>query len=255
MLLGLYMSAAGMQAQEYRQAVTANNLANAQVTGFKRDLAMVQSRLNAVQEDPTMAQYRMDPFDQQGGGVNMLATTIDMAQGTLQQTGNQTDLALQGPGLFTVRGSDGKTALTRDGRFLIKDDGTLVTATGGNAVLDASGQPITLNPQLPVLVNEKGQISQSADAGNGVQLGIREVTDPKSLEKLGGNLLSAPDAAMRPASTETIVRQGSLENSGVDPVVEMVNMMEGQRVFEANAKMISFQDQTLQQINTIGRVA
>lgn len=257
MLLGLYMSAAGLQAQEHRQSVTANNLSNAQSTGFKRELALIQSRLNAFHEDPAMAPYlpSSSALGQQGGGVQVLPSMIDMAQGSFQQTGNQSDLALEGRGFFSVSGPNGKPALTRDGRFLISSDGTLITANGGHNVLDATGQPIKLNPLLPVLVSTRGQITQGTDANTGVPLGIKDVTNPRALTKLGGNLLTAPDAALRPATADTTVRQGSLENSSVDPVIELVNMMEGQRVFDANAKMITMQDQTLAQLNTIGKVA
>ncbi len=259
MLVGLYMSAAGLQAQEYRQTITANNLANSQTTGFKRDLAMVQARQNAFREDPSMASYRFPAppaLLNQGGGVSVLPSIMEMSQGMLQQTGNKTDLALEGQGFFTIQGATaGQQQLTRDGRFLINNDGTLVTANTGRPVLDASGQKITLNPQLPVFVSSNGQITQTTDGSAGVQLGIVELTDPSKLQKLGGNALAATDPAALTPAKSTIVRQGSLEASSVDPITEMINMMEGQRVFEANAKMISMQDQTLTELNTIGRVA
>jgi flagellar basal body rod protein FlgG len=252
------MSAAGLQAQEYRQSITTNNLANAQTAGFKRDLALVQSRLNAFRENPALAS--LAPLDNpalldQGGGVGVLPAVIDLSQGNLQPTGNQTDLALQGAGFFTVRNADGKTALTRDGRFTINSEDMLVTATGGHSVLDASGQPIKLNPQLPIAVDSHGVISQGSDGSAGVALGLQEVTNPQALEKLGGNLLAAPPEALRAASADTTVRQGYVESSTVDPVIEMVNMMEGQRIFDANAKLITMQDQTLAQLNTLGKVA
>ncbi len=101
-----------------------------------------------------------------------------------------------------------------------------------------------------------GTISQRDQGLGGVKLGMADVKDQKDLMKLGGNLLSVskPESLTEvPAGTQ--VRQFHVEQSGVDPVVEMVNMLEGQRAFEANAKMISYQDTTLQELNTIGKVA
>jgi len=253
------MSAAGMQAQELRQAITTNNLSNTSTTGFKRDLAIVQSRLNAFKEDSSLAPYRFDApkaLLNQGGGVTLNPTQIDLTQGSLLQTGNKTDLALEGPGFFQIQGKDQKATLTRDGRFLLDREGNLITAANGKSVLAADGQPIRLNPLLPVVISARGEISQSGDGAATAQLGIVNVTDARKLIKLGQNQLTVSDPAdLQPVTTQTLVRQGTLENSSADPVVEMVNMIENQRAFEANARMISFQDQSLQQLNQIGRVA
>jgi flagellar basal body rod protein FlgG len=88
------------------------------------------------------------------------------------------------------------------------------------------------------------------------KLGLADVNDPRRLVKVGGNVMTvdSPDA-LTAVSDKTVVRQGQVEESGVDPMVEMVAMLEGQRAFDANAKMITYQDTTLQQVNTIGRVA
>jgi flagellar basal-body rod protein FlgF len=254
MIYGLYLSAAGLQAQEARQTVTSNNLANAQTVGFKRDLAVMRARANAVDEDPRMAKYRVPVMDDQGGGVFAVNGGVDLSQGAFQTTGNKTDLALDGRGFFTVQGDKpGQKVLTRNGQFLLDAEGMLVT-TKGRPVLSAAGEPIKLNPTLPVTVDKAGAITQGDAAG--VKLGIVNVADPRRLVKLGGNLMTvdAP-SAMSDAPAATAVRQGKLELSGVEPVQEMISMMEGQRAFEANARMITFQDQTLQQLNQIGRVA
>jgi flagellar basal body rod protein FlgG len=263
MLYGLYLSASGLQAQELRQNVITNNLANANTTGFKRDLAVIQARANPAYEDPTMAQYRNSLLAKQGGGVIVQGAGVDLTQASLVRTGNPTDVALEGRGFFVVkgegRGSDDQTALTRDGRFMINSQGTLVAATSGRPVLDTEGQAITLDPTLRTTIDATGEVSQSApNAAPAVvaQLKLADVTDPRHVIKLGQNLMTVDDPkALRDISPSTTLRSGYLEQSGVDPVVEMVNMMEGQRVFDANAKMISLQDQTLQQLNTIGRIA
>ena len=104
MIYGLYLSAAGLQAQQARTEVISNNIANAGTTGFKRDLAVMRSRANAVDEDPKMAGYRMPVFDQQGGGVFPVNGGIDLSPSSLDKTGNATDVALTGSGFFTVQG-------------------------------------------------------------------------------------------------------------------------------------------------------
>ena len=254
MLYGLYVSAAGMAAQETRQSVLSNNLANAQTNGFKRDLAVMQARNNAVHEDFQMMKYAIPILNNQGGGVDLANGGIDLQQAALVNTTNPTDLALDGKGFFTVQGDKpGNKLLTRNGEFLINPDGLLVTAAG-RPVLSADGQTIPLNKSLPFTVSSSGHISQGDGAS--VQLGLTNVTDSRHLIKLGNNLLTVdkPDS-LQPVPTETQVRQKTLESSGVDPIVEMVNMMEGQRVFEANAKMISYQDTTLSELNTVGKIA
>ena len=128
-------------------------------------------------------------------------------------------------------------------------------ASGGRPVLDSAGRPIVLNPNLPVTINSVGEISQGdLLGGSAVKLGIVDVKGSRELVKLGGNVLrTTSDAALTDADPMTRVRRGMIESSGVDPMTEMISMMDGFRAFEANAKMISYQDQTLAQVNTIGR--
>lgn len=254
MLYGLYLSASGLRAQELRQSITSNNLANAETVGFKRDLALMQARAQASQEDFSMMRYAIPQLRNQGGGVNTAGAGVDLSQGMLKQTDNQTDLAIDGKGFFQLKGdTDDKPILTRDGQFLINDQGVLVSAANARPVLASNGQEIVLNPSLPVTVTSGGMVSQ-AD-GTGAQLGLRDA-DSRDLIKLGGNMMTVEKPEMlKDVAGETHIRQFHVEQSGVDPVVEMVGMMEGQRAFEANAKMISYQDTTLSELNTIGKVA
>jgi flagellar basal-body rod protein FlgF len=255
MNIGLYISAAGMKAEQLRQTVVSNNLANARTEGFKRDLVLMQSRLNAGEEDPRMYPYRVPELAKQGGGVVAMGNGVDMTQGDFEDSSSPLDLALNGPGFFTVAGENGQKLLTRAGRFMFTGDGGLVTVVGRHAVLDDVGQPIMLNAKLPVDVGTDGSVSQGT-AGTPVKLGLADVTDPRQIVKLGGNVMTVANAeALAPASADTRVLQYRLESSGVDPMVEMINMMEGQRAFEANARMISYQDATLSQLNQVGRVA
>lgn len=253
MLYGLYLSAGGLRAQELRQSVQSNNLANAGTYGFKRDLVAFQTRMNAVDEDPAMAAFRTQPYANISGGVMGVSGGIDLSQGGLQRTSNPADLALSGPGFFRVQGDNGQTLLTRNGQFILDSEGNLLTFNDHRPVLSDAGTPVKLNPSLPFTVSKNGAISQGE--GQGVQLGVTDVKDPRQLEKVGNNYLTADSKNLVAKQVTTSVLQNTLENSGVDPIVEMVNMMQGQRAFDANAKLIQMQDQTLQQINAMGRVA
>ena len=213
-----------------------------------------RTRLNPSYEQASLAGYRNTIRGQENGGVWAAPTAIDLTQGTLQQTSDPHDVALDGAGFFTVAGPKATDRLlTRDGRFLVNEAGTLVMATGGSPVLDSKGQKITLNPAIPFTISNHGEIQQ---AGTTVgQLGLANA-NAADLEKLGGNLLTVKPGAQTtaiPAGTQ--VRQKLPEESGVDPTVEMVNMLEGQRVFEANAKMIQYQDTMMGLLNGVGKIA
>ncbi len=255
MQYGLYISAAGLQAQEYRQNVFANNLANAETVGFKRDLAILQARRNPAAEDPSLSRYGSPEVGALGGGVLAAPTAIDLTPAALQSSANPTDLALEGAGFFTVQGDAAdQKLLTRDGRFLINTKNELVTANGGRPVLDSTGKPIVLNPALPLVITGGGQVEQEDSVV--ATLGVVNVPNGGGLQKLGDGLLRTPDSAtLQPMPAGTRVRQGKLETSGVNPMIELTNMMEGQRAFEANAKLITYQDTMLQEVNTVGRIA
>jgi flagellar basal-body rod protein FlgF len=250
---GLYLSASGAKAQMDRLDVIANNLANVRTTGFKRDLVNMQARRNAALEDPRMAMYSLPVLRDQGGGVLALGGGVNLTQGVFEDSSNSTDLALSGKGFFTVGGDNGERLLTRDGRFLVDVAGHLVTVVGNRPVLDSSGEAITVTAGLPVAVGTDGQVSQG-EGGTGVKLGLVDVADSRHLVKLGGNVMRAlGDVTEVPVDTQ--VMQFKLEGSGVDEMAELINMMEGQRAFEANARMMTFQDQAMGQLATVGRVA
>ncbi|RMF81664.1 MAG: flagellar hook-basal body complex protein, partial [Planctomycetota bacterium] len=146
MIYGLYQSAAGMMVNEYRQGVLANNLANAETTGFKRDIAAFSERRTASQAGERRGPTH-DLMERLTGGIWLGKTTTDFGEGALQRTGMATDVALAGPGFFQVRDASGADLLTRDGRLLIDGDGWLVSATDGAQVLGRGGAPIRLNPR------------------------------------------------------------------------------------------------------------
>jgi flagellar basal-body rod protein FlgF len=238
MIYGLYNSAAGMLTSEYRQAVLANNLANADTVGFKREIAVFAERAPAA-----VAGERSGPSDPGlaglSGGMWLGRTHTDYSEGTLVQTGNPLDIAINGPGLLTV--NTGKQVLyTRDGRLLMNTAGRLVAASDGAEVLGQGGVPVQLNPYGgPASIDDYGQVQQ-----NGHPVGQLALVafPPAALQKVGEGRYAAPAELAQAAPT--LVQAGYVENSGVQPLQELVSMIDASRAYQMNAQMISLQDQT-----------
>ncbi|MCP4707757.1 MAG: flagellar hook-basal body protein [Planctomycetes bacterium] len=240
MLYGLYVSAAGALANSHRQDVVANNLANVNTVSFKRDLAQAQARLTEAQFSG-QGRYTDPVLEGTGGGIFALPTHTDFSPASLDATGRDLDLALEGRGFFQVQQGD-TVQYTRDGRFTLNESGQLITYTDQLPVLDESGGAIHLDRSLDFKVNDAGLISQ----GGGVvgRLGVVDFADTSVLVKQGNNLyVNQGGGEVQPALVK--VKQGVLENSGVNAITEMVEMIEAQRAFQTNLSMLQLQDQTL----------
>ena len=240
MLYGLYVSATGALANSHRQDVVANNLANVNTVSFKRDLAQAQSRLTEAQMSG-QGRFTDTVLEGTGGGILSLPTYTDFSPGSLDHTGRELDLALEGRGFFQVQHGD-QVQYTRDGRFTMDESGQLVTYTDKLPVLDESGAAIYLDRSLDFAVNDAGVISQGGGAVG--RLGVVDFADTSVLVKQGNNLYINQGAEeAQPALVK--VKQGALENSGVNAISEMVEMIEAQRAFQMNLSMLQLQDQTL----------
>jgi flagellar basal-body rod protein FlgG len=255
MLYGLYASATGVMTNSYRQDVIANNLANSETNGFKKDLAMFRQRPTAAEEDPSRRNWSDPLLEKLGGGIFAEPTQLDMRQGPLEVTGNTTDAAIDGSGFFVVADHDQKR-LTRNGQFLLDKDGNLITAGGRNLkVLDADGNPIKLDSKLigSTTIGPDGSIKQGDNLK--AKLAVVDVPDPAKLANEGGTMLSYPDMTqLQPAAG--VVRGQTVENANVNPATELTSLMEAQRELEANANMIHYQDETLDKlVNTVGRIS
>ncbi len=255
MIYGLYLSAAGVMSSSYRQDVIANNLANSETIGFKRDLPVFQERLTAAQE------YRggrhSDPLmEGLGGGLLASPTLVDTSSGDLEDTGNPLDVAIQGSGFFAVANPNhpNEPRLTRDGRFILDRQGNLILSdSSGHQVLDAAGKPIHLAASGNLAVTTNGTIMQNGQPV--AKLGIFDVPHPEKLIKAGGTLMDYPDSKELMASN-ALVRGQTIERSNVDPATEMAQLMDAQRQLEANANMIHTQDSTLQLLcNSVGKIS
>jgi flagellar basal-body rod protein FlgF len=253
MIYGLYLSASGVMTNSYRQDVIANNLANAETVGFKRDLAVFQERRTALKEGGHASNWSDPILEGLGGGILASPSLVDTQQGDLEQTGNPLDVAVQGSGYFAVANGKEKY-LTRDGRFMINRQGDLILSTEqGNHVLDDKGNPIHLGDGGAITIASDGSIKRGEQTI--AKLGLFDVADPSKFTKKGGNMLSYPDPSQLKAATGSI-RSEVQERSNVDPTIELAQLMDTQRQLEANANMIKYQDTMLQRlVNDVGKIS
>ncbi|MBM3324669.1 MAG: flagellar basal-body rod protein FlgF [Calditrichaeota bacterium] len=241
MIKGIQSAKAAMIAQSTRQDITANNLANVQTTGFKRD------RL-----------FQTDLIDAQSGvenggvlGLRQLQKVItDLSQGGLHPTSAPLDVALQGEGFFVV--SDGqKTYYTRNGHFQLSAEGKLITAQG-HAVQGEGGE--ILLPAGQVTIGSQGDIAVDGRTVGKLKVVALENTD--DLVKVSGAMLvSRSGSAQEREAQGTIVQQGFVEASNVDAMREMVEMIAIMRNYQVSAKALQAEDETLlKTVTDIGRV-
>jgi flagellar basal-body rod protein FlgF len=244
---GLYISAEGAQVQSKRMEVIANNIANAETVGFKRDLAVMQSRYaEAIQRGTASPGAGTINDGHQAlmvdGGVQFRETVTDFSPGPLKKTGNQTDAALQGDGFFVVQKGQEKL-LTRAGNFRLTAAGALVTQQG-YPVLGEGNSPITLSPSgEPWEIDSSGSVNQG---GTRQELQIVKPAALGDLVKSGENLFR-PLTEVRPvAAGERAVSGGYLEMSAVQPTTEMTTMIETSRILEANVNVMKTHNEMLQ---------
>lgn len=254
MLYGLYLSSQGAQARATQLEVVANNIANAGTTSFKRDLALFQSH-QTFDDIYGGSANAPSALANSTGGVTVGRTVTDHSQGPLQRTGGTFDFALSGPGYFRVSAGS-QEFLTRDGRFTRAQSGELVTADGGYRILNTDGTPIRVNDDATQIeVTQDGTLSQRLITGEVTPIGRLAVVVPNPsdrLEKRGDSLYYAPSPAGA-ADSSTRVVQGFIEGSGVNPVIETMQMIEASRGFETNLNMMKFQDESLARLLTAAR--
>jgi flagellar basal-body rod protein FlgF len=254
MLYGLYLSAAGVQTNSYRQDVISNNIANAETVGFKRDLALFQQRRTEVSERGLSPSQSNALLEKLGGGVFASPTLIDHTQGELENTGNNMDLAIAGEGYFQAAHGN-QVNLTRDGRLLINNKGHLALANNANfELLDPKGKPIAVDPSVPPNIDKEGVVTQKGKLVG--RIAVVDVADPSQLKKSGGNMLTIADPKQIRPATGALLQAGYQERANVEPSTELANLMDAQRQLEANANMIRYQDQMLSKLcNDVGKIS
>jgi flagellar basal-body rod protein FlgF len=236
----------GLSAQQVlqqRMDTTANNLANLTTSGFKAERLVMRElsqRPAAAADSPTDVSF-----------VDAWQLQRDFSSGSLEQTGNPLDMAIEGKGFFVVQTPAGE-AYSRDGRFSLDNAGQIVTRAGDPVIGD--GGPITVNPDGgPISVSREGSISQ-----DGTVLGLMRVAEfdtPGALEKAGDNLWRATDQSPHAPQNSRVV-SGFVESSNVNAVSELTEMIEISRTYESVAKMIAQSDElrgdAIQKLSKVG---
>ncbi|WP_298290861.1 flagellar basal-body rod protein FlgG [Thiomonas sp.] len=258
MIRSLYVAKTGLEAEQTRMDVIANNLANVNTSGFKSSRAVFQDLLyqNLTQPGAQSSQTTQYPSGLQlGTGVRPVATERLMTQGNLTQTGNSLDLAINGEGFFQVLKPDGTIAYTRDGTFQLNNQGQIVTASGyllqPTVTIPASAQTITIGNDGTVSVTLPGQ-SAPQQVGS---IQLANFVNPTGLQSIGDNLYLQTGSSGAPTTGQPTlnglgsVRQGYLESSNVNVVAELVDMISTQRAYEVNSKAVQASDQMLQYVN------
>jgi flagellar basal-body rod protein FlgG len=258
----MWSAAAGMTAQAYNMDTISNNLANVNTSGYKRARAEFQDLLYQTVNlagTASSTNTQLPTGIQLGHGAKLQAIVHQFTTGNFRSTTGFFDLAIKGDGFFQINMPDGTIAYTRDGSFSKDQNGTIVTASG----YELNPQIVIPQDAMSVTVAEDGTVSVT-QPGQPLPQEIGQITlvnfiNPAGLNHIGGNLLLQTQASGDPiegqAGTDGLggIAQGFLEMSNVDVADEMVNMIVGQRAYEANSKTIRTVDDMLSIINTLKR--
>lgn len=262
----LYTAATGMEAMETKLDVIANNLANINTTGFKKDRANFEDLLYRTEVYPGVRDASQTPTavgTQVGLGVRVTSTQTDQRQGTLQQTGRDLDIAIEGPGYLRVLDPlSQNTMYTRAGNLDINANGQLVI---GSAQVGRLLDPPIQIPQdaTAVVINSNGEVMVRQPGATELavqgQLQLAQFINPDGLLKVGQNMYlqtdaSGPEAPGNPGTNGLgTLRQGNLEASNVEPVQELIDLITTQRAFELNSQAVQAGDQVMQNISNLRR--
>lgn len=257
MVKGLYTAYTGMINEQNRMDTLANNLANVNTTGFKKEGATSQAFGDILKyEIKDKSEYYLTKrMGSTNPGVRIGENYTDWSEGALHETDNTFDLALTDKGFFQIEFTDKEgvtsTKYTRDGSFTLNQLGELVTKDG-DYVLSDTGAHIVLDPTRMAGINTTGQIYQ--DDMLVATIGTTDFEDYNYLEHYGENLWQTVEGATQ-IPAETGILSGYLEQSNVNTVEEMVNMIAIQRQYESNQRVITTIDGTLQKaVNDLGRL-
>jgi flagellar basal-body rod protein FlgG len=262
----LYTAATGMDAMQTKLDVIANNLANINTTAFKRDRANFEDLLYRNETYPGQLDAQQNPTPtgiEVGMGARVQSTQSDYRQGTLQDTGRDLDVAIEGPGFLQVQDPVTQNFFyTRAGNLNVNANGQLVIGSAQTGRL--LEPPVTIPPEATaVVINSNGQVMTrlpgTVELQQQGEMQLASFINPDGLLKMGENMYMQTDASgaanLQPAGTNGlgVFRQGSLEASNVEPVKELIDLITTQRGFELNSQAIQAGDQILQQIANLRR--
>lgn len=260
MIRSLWISKTGLEAQQLNVDVISNNLANVSTNGFKRQRAVFEDLLYQQLRQPgaqTSQQTQVPSGLQIGTGVKPAATVRLFTNGSLQQTSNPLDVAINGQGFFQILLPDGTTAYTRDGSFQLDNNGQMVTSSGfalqPSITIPPNSTNITIGADGTVTVTQSG-------ATTPVQVGsiqLANFINPAGLQSRGENLF-VETAASGPPQVDTpgtnglgLLNQDFVETSNVSVTEELVNLITAQRAFEINSRAIQTSDEMLQRLTQL----
>lgn len=262
MMQSLYTSSTGMLSMQTQIDTTANNIANVNTMGYKKsraEFADLMYKVMTYAGTSTSDTTRSPTGIEVGLGVRPTAINKIFSEGSLKQTENPLDMAITGKGFFKIQLPSGAEAYTRNGSFKIDQNGTLVNSDGytiiPEVVIPEDAVNISVGADGIVSVTQAGQ-AQSTQVG---QISLTNFINPAGLHALGDNIFSETDSSGQPVEgTPGInglgtVRQGFVELSNVQLVVELTDLITAQRAYDANSKVITTSDEMLSTTNSLKR--
>ncbi|HEY6897112.1 MAG TPA: flagellar basal-body rod protein FlgG [Rhodocyclaceae bacterium] len=260
MIRSLWIAKTGLDAQQTQLDVISNNLANTSTNGFKRSRAVFEDLLyqNLRQPGAQSSQQTTIPSGLMlGVGVRPVSTEHIFTQGSLTQTGNALDIAINGQGFFQIQMPDGTLSYTRDGAFQKDSTGQVVTSSGyplsPAITIPSTALSVTISRDGIVSITQPGSTTPSQVG----QIQLATFVNPGGLQSLGENLFAETASSGTPTPNTPgtngsgLLNQGYTENSNVNVAEELVNMIQTQRAYEMNSKAISTSDQMLARLTQL----
>ncbi|GAA4417487.1 flagellar basal-body rod protein FlgG [Acidovorax lacteus] len=260
MINSLWIAKTGMSAQQTQLDVISHNLANVSTTGYKRNNAvfedLIYQNLRQVGANAT-EQNQLPTGLHLGLGVRTVATSRNFVQGSLQESKNSLDVAINGNGFFEVTMPDGTIGYTRDGSFQLDAQGRMVTSNG----MPVNNGITVPNGATKVMIGPDGAVTAIVPPATAPQplgnLAMATFVNPAGLEPIGQNLFRESAASGQPQQGTPgtnglgFIKQGFLETSNVNVVEELVTMIQAQRAYEMNSKAIQTSDQMLAKLSQL----
>ncbi len=244
MISAYFTATSGTLGYENKLDVTSNNLANANTTGYKSQRADFTELLYTNMQSGSKTAQNL----QVGHGVKLSEATKELTQGNLQQTGEDLDYAISGEGFFALEDAAGNTVYTRSGNFSLsnENDTSYLVTTDGKFVLDADGEKI----EIPIATSDS-ENSEDTDEET-ILPGVYTFKNPYALNLASNGIFSANEVSGEgEAVEEPTIKQGFLEGSNVSVITQMQNMIESQRGFQLNARVIQTADEMEQMANSL----
>jgi flagellar basal-body rod protein FlgG len=260
MIRSLWIARTGLDAQQTQLDIIANNLANVSTNGFKKARGVFEDLLYQTIRQPgaqSSQQTQIPTGLQLGSGVRPVSTARVFTQGNVQKTDNALDMGIQGDGFFQILLPDGTTGYTRDGSFQKDNQGQIVTSAGyplqPNITIPATALSVTIGTDGTISITQAGTAA-STQLGN---IQLANFINPAGLQSMGQNLFLETAASGTPTPNTPgtngagIVNQGYVETSNVNVAEELVTMIQTQRAYELNSKVISTSDTMLGRLSQL----